>query len=63
LAGPLQDLAPVLTRLTQAGGRLALSGILAEQAAAVSAAYRSSFELSPLAQREEWTRIDGIKIV
>ena len=32
LAGPLVALAPQITRLVKAGGRLALSGILAEQA-------------------------------
>jgi ribosomal protein L11 methyltransferase len=63
LAGPLQSLAPLLTQLTLPGGRLALSGILAEQAEAVSVAYRPGFELGPLAQRQEWTRIDGLKIL
>jgi ribosomal protein L11 methyltransferase len=62
LAGPLQSLAPLLTRLTLPGGRLALSGILAEQAEAVAAAYRSNFDLQPIAQRQEWVRIDGSKI-
>jgi ribosomal protein L11 methyltransferase len=61
LAGPLQSLAPLLTRLTLPGGRIALSGILAAQAEQVCAAYRPSFELGPLAQRQEWTRIDGRK--
>lgn len=63
LAGPLQSLAPLLTQLTLPGGRLALSGILAEQAESVSAAYRSGFTLAPLAQREEWIRIDGVKFI
>lgn len=61
LAGPLQSLAPVLAGLTQDGGRLALSGILAEQADAVAAAYRPWFALQPIAQRAEWVRIDAIK--
>jgi len=61
LAGPLQSLAPLLTRLTQPGGRLALSGILAEQAETVAAAYHPAFALQPIVQRQEWTRIDGVK--
>lgn len=61
LAGPLQALAPLLAELTQSGGRLALSGILAEQAEAVAAAYRPWFDLAPFAQRDEWIRIDGRK--
>jgi len=61
LAGPLQSLAPLLTNLTLPGGRLALSGILAEQAEAVATAYRSNFDLQPFTLRQEWTRIDGVK--
>ena len=37
----------------------ALSGILQEQAEAVTAAYRPWFELAPPTRREEWVRIDG----
>lgn len=61
LAGPLQELAPLLTGLTRPGGRIALSGILAEQAEAVASAYRAAFELAPIAQRAEWVRIDGVR--
>ncbi len=61
LAGPLQSLAPLLTELTHRGGRIALSGILAEQAEAVAAAYRPAFALNPIARREDWVRIDGIR--
>jgi ribosomal protein L11 methyltransferase len=61
LAAPLQTLAPTLARHTAAGGRLALSGILAEQGAAVGAAYRPWFDLSAPAQRQEWLRLDGRK--
>ena len=61
LAGPLQDLAPLLSGLTRTGGRLALSGILHEQAEAVADAYRANFELAPIVQRDDWIRIDGVK--
>lgn len=63
LAGPLQSLAPVLTGLTRPGGRLALSGILVEQANAVAAAYRSAFTLFDPAISGDWVRIDGYKVV
>jgi len=61
LAGPLVSLAPQLSRLVKSGGRLALSGILAEQAEEVRAAYSADFELDPTAEREGWIRITGIK--
>jgi ribosomal protein L11 methyltransferase len=61
LAGPLQSLAPLLIGLTLPGGRLALSGILAEQAEDVAAAYRSACALAPITQRAEWVRIDGVR--
>ncbi len=60
LAGPLQQLAPLLIGHTRPGGRLALSGILAEQAEAVLQAYRPHCDLETPAQREEWVRISGI---
>jgi ribosomal protein L11 methyltransferase len=62
LAGPLQSLAPALANHTIAGGRVALSGILAEQAAAVSAAYQPWFRMAPPEQRQEWVRLHGAKI-
>ncbi|MCF5222493.1 50S ribosomal protein L11 methyltransferase [Pseudomonas syringae] len=59
LAGPLVSLAPQLTTLIKTGGRLALSGILAEQAEDVAAAYAESFDLDPIANRDGWVRITG----
>lgn len=61
LAGPLQALAPTLTGLCAPGGRLALSGILAEQAEPVAAAYRPRFTLAEPTTRAEWVRLDGRK--
>src|SRR5690606_2862604 len=61
LAGPLQELAPHLAALTAPGGRLALSGILAEQAALVDTAYQPLFEMETPAQREEWVRLNGVR--
>lgn len=62
LAGPLQTLAPTLTRLTRSGGSLALSGILAEQANSVATAYRPAFDLLGPTLRDDWVRLDGHKI-
>jgi ribosomal protein L11 methyltransferase len=59
LAGPLVSLAGQITSLVKPGGRLALSGILAEQAEEVCAAYRNTFELDPVAEKEGWIRITG----
>lgn len=59
LAGPLVSLAGQLTSLVKPGGRLALSGILAEQAEEVRAAYADAFELEPTAERDGWVRISG----
>ncbi|MEH3022371.1 MAG: 50S ribosomal protein L11 methyltransferase [Pseudomonas oryzihabitans] len=61
LAGPLVGLADQLTRLTRIGGRLALSGILAEQAEDVRAAYAGSFDLEPTATLDGWVRISGTR--
>jgi ribosomal protein L11 methylase PrmA len=51
LAGPLVSLAPQLSGLVKPGGRLALSGILAEQGEEVAAAYArtSTWTRSPIA--------------
>lgn len=62
LAGPLQSLAPTLAGLSANGAHLALSGILAEQAEAVSEAYRPWFDMAPAAQSQEWVRLSGVKI-
>ncbi|MBX7274875.1 50S ribosomal protein L11 methyltransferase [Pseudomonas sp. ERGC3:05] len=59
LAGPLVSLAPQLSSLVKPGGRLALSGILAEQGEDVAAAYAQDFELDPIANRDGWVRISG----
>ncbi|MGE8496494.1 MAG: 50S ribosomal protein L11 methyltransferase [Pseudomonas sp.] len=61
LAGPLVSLAPQLTSLVKPGGRLALSGILAEQADEVRAAYEGAFDLDPTATKDGWVRISGVR--
>lgn len=61
LAGPLVQLAPRITSLVKPGGRLALSGILAEQAEEVRIAYADAFELEPTAEKDGWVRIGGVR--
>lgn len=59
LAGPLVELAPRLVRLVRPGGRIALSGILEEQAESVAAAYASAVDLDPVRVRDGWVLISG----
>ena len=59
LAGTLIELQPLLTRLTRPGGQLILSGILAEQAPRVIAAYADTFRIQPPQQRQEWVLLEA----
>ena len=61
LAGPLRELAPLISVLPVAGGHLGLSGVLASQAQSVADAYKDQFELDPMTEKEEWCRITGVK--
>lgn len=55
LAGPLIDLAPVLSSAIKPGGSLILAGLLDHQAAAVAAAYRrQGMRLASRVDRAEW---------
>jgi ribosomal protein L11 methyltransferase len=61
LANPLIELAPRMKELVKPGGQVVLSGILREQADAVTEAYAPWFELNPPAVLEDWVRLDGIR--
>ena len=61
LAGPLVQLAPILSQHVRQGGHLVLSGILAEQAEEVRAAYQADFILDPTAEKDGWVRISGVR--
>ena len=61
LAGPLVALAGQLTSLVKPGGRMALSGILAEQTDDILDAYSMEFVLDPVAERDGWIRISGTR--
>ncbi len=54
LAGPLIELAPILTAACAPDGDLLLSGLLKTQAYSVKAAYASGFTLVRVVGREEW---------
>ena len=54
LAGPLVELAPRFAAALVPGGRLALSGLLPEQADAVTGAYRPWFHIETTTTRDGW---------
>lgn len=59
LAGPLMQSAQALARAQQPGGRIALAGVLAEQADDVIAAYERWYHLEIGDERDEWVRLEG----
>jgi ribosomal protein L11 methyltransferase len=59
LASALIALADTLAARVAPGGRIALSGILAEQADEVVARYAAAFDELRVEQLEDWVRIDG----
>jgi ribosomal protein L11 methyltransferase len=59
LANPLIVLAPLLVARLRPRARLALSGILAAQAAEVIAAYAAQVSLSVAEEEEGWVLLDG----
>jgi ribosomal protein L11 methyltransferase len=61
LTNPLKMLAPLLASRCRPGGRLVLSGILAEQADDIIAIYAPAFDLAVSATREGWVRIAGTR--
>ncbi|HET7203083.1 MAG TPA: 50S ribosomal protein L11 methyltransferase [Steroidobacteraceae bacterium] len=61
LAGPLVDLAPRLSGLVRPGGRIALSGLLLEQAGAVTEAYRPWFDIDLTGTRDDWGLLTGLR--
>jgi ribosomal protein L11 methyltransferase len=61
LAGPLASLAPTFARLVDAGGRLALSGVLREQVESVAHRYAPWFDIAPATYRDDWALIEGVR--
>ena len=61
LAGPLAELEPIIASLTQSGGKLALSGILTEQADTVIEAYSKDFVMNKVKDLDGWALLTGTK--
>lgn len=61
LAKPLRELAPLLSKLTKMGGKIALSGILNEQADEISQIYSAYFTLHLTKFSAEWCLVSGVK--
>jgi ribosomal protein L11 methyltransferase len=59
LANPLRMLAPILASHTAPGGKIALCGILEEQASVVRSAYAPWADLAPAARDGEWVLLAG----
>ena len=57
--GAIEELYPIISQLVKESGDLGLSGILETQAESVCDAYTQSFDLDPVAVKEEWCRITG----
>ena len=61
LAGPLVELASELAKLTKSGGKICLSGVLADQKSAVVSAYEQDFLIDEINQKDDWICIIGTK--
>ena len=61
LAGPLAELEPIIASLTQSGGKLALSGIVTEQADSVIEAYSKDFVMNKVKDLDGWALLTGTK--
>lgn len=63
LAGPLVELSPRILNHLKPGGRLALSGILEDQAATVRSAYESTVTFEPDEVLDGWVILKGTRAV
>lgn len=61
LAQPLRELCSVILGLLKPGGKIAMSGILEEQAQSVADVYEPFIELDDIAIEGDWTRVSGTK--
>ncbi len=61
LANPLRMLGGLLANHVKTGGKIVLSGILAEQAEELSAIYAAWFDMDPPVFDEGWTRLTGTR--
>jgi ribosomal protein L11 methyltransferase len=61
LAGPLGELAPLISSLTASGGQLALSGLISSQADDLIQCYQQWFDMDPAVIQDDWIRLSGRK--
>lgn len=61
LANPLRMLGQMLASRTKTGGRIVLSGILAEQADEMNEIYAKWFEMQPAIIKDGWACLSGVK--
>ncbi len=61
LANPLIELAGQLAGYVRPGGAVVLSGILREQADAVTSAYQTYFAMGEPVALEDWVRLSGVR--
>ena len=59
LAAPLCALAPRFAALLRPGGQVVLAGLMAHEAAEVTAAYRACFDVVRFGQRDGWACLTG----
>jgi ribosomal protein L11 methyltransferase len=62
LANPLKVLAPLLASRIRRGGRLALSGILPNQASDIEKCYAPWIEFAPCTESEGWACVSGVRL-
>jgi ribosomal protein L11 methyltransferase len=62
LANPLKVLAPMLASRCRHGGRIALSGILSDQASEVESCYSPWIAFATPAEAEGWVCLSGVKL-
>jgi ribosomal protein L11 methyltransferase len=59
LAAPLCALAPRFAALLRPGGQVVLAGLMAHEAAEVTAAYRACFDVARFGERDGWACLTG----
>lgn len=62
LAGPLRSLASQISAHCHTHAKLALSGLLDNQAESIQQPYREWFDMDSPVYRDEWCRLSGVKI-
>jgi ribosomal protein L11 methyltransferase len=63
LSGPLCALAESFASRVRPGGHVILSGLMAHQAAEVTAAYDAWFDTTPIAERDGWVALHAARRV